>query len=270
MIKMLRMPSLSRIAPGSKATLELPVGPTYNRIYFACTGTALAVAHIQRIDVLINGRVVQTYRNLQRLIDINSFYRRTVDTVNMWGLHFFQAQLADLVYRRAPGIGTADVQTFHIEIQLDATAPSNMTIEAFADLDPLPQPLAAFVNVRELVGNSATAGIVEIDRMPRGPWYTAIHVFKSDVTSVELEVDNGTGPVRIVNATKAILERQQRDASPEVRVPVTASATHIDFCTDGDLQNAIQTAGLADFRLKLTLGTSGAYDVIGESLDVLN
>lgn len=269
MIKTLKLPSLSRVAAGSKATLELPVGPTYHRIFFEASGTGLDVTDIGRIDVLINGRVVQTFKNLQRLFDINSFYNRGADAATLFSLHFFQAHLADLVYRRAPGVGTSDVQTFHIEIEVVAAAPTDLAITAYAEVDPLPSTLGAFINIREYPGNSSVAGLIEMDKLPRGPWYQAIHLFKADITNVELEVDNGTGPVRIVDAKKTILERAQKEASPVKRVPVTASATHVDMCVDGDLQNAIQTAALTGFRLKMTLGTAGAYDVVAETLDVL-
>lgn len=269
MLKILKMPSLSRVAAGSKATLELPVGPTYHRLFFIATGTGLDVTDIGRIDVLINGRVVQTFKNLQRLFDLNSFYSRGADTVGNFAIHFFNAQLADLVYRRAPGIGTADVQTFHVELDIAGAGPVDLAITAYAEIDPVSMPLGAFVNIREYPGNSSTSGEVEMDKLPRGPWYQALHLFKSDISAVQLEADGGSGPVRVIDATKAILERVQKEASPVKRVPVTASATHVDFCVDGDLQNAIQTAGLKDLRLKMTLGTSGAYDIVAESLDVL-
>ncbi len=265
MRKVLKLPSLSRVTAGSKATLELMTGPTYYSIVFSATGTALAASHFGRIDVYVDGKVVQTFKNLQRLIDFNSYYNRPTDTANQFALHFFRAEMMDAVYRRAPGMGTADVQTFHIEIEIDATAPADIAVTANAMVDPVEQPLGAFIKVREYPYSSAVSGKVEIDKLPRGAFYSAIHLFKSDISAVEVEADS----VKLVDASKTVLERFQKEASPVARVPVTGSATHIDFVLEGDYQQAIQTNILKDWRVKMTLDTSGAVDIVTETLDSL-
>lgn len=263
--KIIRLPSMSRVVEGSTATLEMPVGPTYLSLIFTVGGTALAIADIGRINVLIDGKVVQTYKNLQRLMDLNGYYKRGVDTVNQFVLHFFRREMHDLVYRRAPGIGTADVQTFHIEIEMLAGTPADVTMSCQANIDPQPQPLGVFVKVREYPFNSAVSGQVEHDKLPRGPWYAALHLFKSDVSAVEVEANQS----KIIDATKTVLERVQKEASPVARAPVTASCTHIDMTTEGDFAQAIRTQNLSDFRVKMTLDTAGAVDIVAETLDTL-
>lgn len=269
--KIIRLPSLSRVVAGSKATLECPVRPTYRRIIFSVTaGAGLDISDVERIDVLIDGKVVQTYANATRLKAINDYFGRGSDT---WGataaefvLHFERAELMDTVSLRAPGIGTGDVSTFHIEITLAAAAPADIAIVAHAEIDPTVQPLGVFYKLREYPFNSSVAGQVEIDKLPKTGWYSVIHLFKSDVSAVELEANQ----VKVVDATKAILERTQKEASPIKRVPQTASATHIDFMTDGDLVQSLRTDALNDFRIKATLDTAGAMDIVAETLDTLN
>ena len=261
--KIIRLPSLSRVVAGSIATLELPIGQTYKRIIFECTGTGLTVAHIGRINVLMNGQVKQTFKNLQRMMDLNGFYGRGVDTAANFCLHFERAELHDLVYKRAPGIGTADLQTFHLEIEIPVGAPADITIKATAEVDPMPQPVGVFYSIREYPTSAAAAGLLEFDKLPRGGWYAAIHLAKSDITMVEVQANS----VKIVDATKAAMERTQKEASPVKRVPVTAGYTHIDMITDGDLAQAIKTANLSDFRLAMTCGSAGAFDIVAESLD---
>jgi hypothetical protein len=263
--KTILLPSLSRVVAGSKATLELPVGPTYRRIIFTASGTALDAAHIERIDVLIDGKQAQTFKNLQRLIDINGYYKRATDTVGQFALHFYRAELMSEEYRRSPGIGTLDVQTFHVEIQLAAGAPNDIAITAHAEIDPKPQKLGVFYKVREFPFSSAVAGEVEIDRLPRGAWYSVLHLFKADISRIVVEGNQ----TKIIDATKAILERTQKEASPNPRAPVTAKATHIDMLTEGDLAQSIRTEKLQDFRIRMTLDTAGAVDVIAETLDTL-
>lgn len=102
MKKIVKLPSLSRVSAGSKATLELPLGNTYERIIFTATAAAgLDAGDVKRIDVLVNGEVIQTYKNLQRLIDINGYYNRDADTVSAtkmeFALHFSRAELIDQV-----------------------------------------------------------------------------------------------------------------------------------------------------------------------------
>lgn len=271
MKKIVRLPSLSRVTAGSKATLELPLGNTYERIIFTATaGANFDAGDIGRIDVLINGNVVQTYKNLQRLIDINGYYNRDADTVagtgGQFALHFTRAELVDNVWRKAPGFGTNDVQTMHIEIQIDAAAPSDLAITAHALVNPVREALGAFFRIREFPVSNATAGILEADKLPRGAWYSVVHLFKSDIKSVEVVAND----VKIFDATKEILERVQKGASPVKRVPVTAKATHIDFVPDGNLLDSLPTAGLNDFRIKMDLTTSGAVDIVAETLDTLN
>jgi hypothetical protein len=55
MKKISKLPSISRVTPGSVATLEIPLGPTYEKIIFDGSGTGLAISHIKRICVLIDG-----------------------------------------------------------------------------------------------------------------------------------------------------------------------------------------------------------------------
>lgn len=268
--KMLQLPSMSRVVAGSKAVLELPIGPTYRRLFFVATAAAgLDAGDFGRMDVLIDGKVVQTFKNAARLSAINAYYGRAADSYAAtrceFAIHFERAELVDLAYRRAPGIGTADVQTFNVEIQIDAGAPADISMVAFAEIDPTPQPLGVFFKIREYAFNSAVAGQVEIDKLPKGAWYSVIHLFKADISHVEVEANQA----KAIDATKAILERIQKEASPRARVPQTSSATHVDFITDGDLAQSLRTDLLNDFRIKPKLDTAGAVDIVAETLDTL-
>lgn len=268
--KIIRLPSLSRVVAGSKAVLELPIGPTYRRLFFVATAAAgLDATDFGRVDVLIDGKVVQTFKDATRMKALNDYYGRAPDvfgaTRSEFAIHFERAELADMVYRRAPGIGTADVQTFNVEVQIAAAAPADIAMVAYAEIDPTPQKLGVFFKVREYSFSSAVAGQVEIDKLPKGAWYSALHLFKGDVSSIEVEANQA----KAIDATKEILERTQKEASPIKRVPQTAAATHIDFITDGDLSQSLRTDLLNDFRIKATLATAGAMDIVAETFDTL-
>lgn len=263
--KIVRLPSISRVEAGAQAVLEIPLGPTYHRIFFQAGGTNVAVGNFGMIQMYIDGKEVIRHSNLQRLIDLNSYYNRGADTATDWAMHFFRAEAIDAAYRRAPGVGTQNVQTLNIQIAIDAAAPADLTLTAFAEIDPLPQPLGVFFKVREYPYSTSVAGQMEIDKLPRGAFYSAIHLFKSDVSAVEVLADQ----VKIVDATKAVLERAQKEASPVKRVPVTAKATHLDWSLEGDYQQSVKTAAVQDFRIKATLDTVGSMDIVTETIDTL-
>lgn len=270
MKKIIRLPSLSRVSPGSKATLQIPLGPTYERIVFSVAAAAgLDANDIGRIDVVMNGNVKMTFKDLQRLMDINAYYGREADTVSatamQFAIHFNRAEMAENIWRAAPGVGTADLQTLHIEMDIPAAAPADMTITAHAQANPERQNLGVFFNVKEFPVSSATAGQFEADKLPRGAWYSAIHLFKADISAVEVVAND----VKIIDATKTVLERFQRAAAPKARVPQTAKATHVDFTTDGVLLDCLPTANLDDFRVRMTLATAGNVDIVTETLDTL-
>jgi hypothetical protein len=269
--KITKLPSISRVVPGSKAVLEVPVkGPTYKKILFVLTGTDLDVSNIGRIDVLFNGNVRQTFKNLQRLIDLNGYYNRSVDSVGAtrieFMLSFFSAQYDNLAYKLATGIGTADLASFNIEMEIASGAPADIKMEATAYIDTMPQPIGAFVGFREYGISSSVTGEIETDKLGKqGEVYHALHLAKSDISKVTIEADG----IKVIEATKKDLERYQKDASPKARAPVSAGYTHVDFLLDGNAGDVLNTRNVNDLRLKMVFDTVGAAEIIAETLETL-
>lgn len=266
--KILRLPSVSRVNAGSTAILELPIGPTYKRIVFSCAAASgLSASLINQIRVNVNAKAIQTFKNLQRIIDLNSFYNRGLDIVTgtaiEFCLHFERAELHSLVDRRGPGLGTADLATATVEIDLGAV-PAGFTMLAYAEIDPMPQPLGLFTRIREFPFNAPAAGLVEMDKFPRSGLYQAIHMQKSDITNVAVEA-NGN---KLIDVSTSALHRIAKEASPIKRQPVTGYA-HLDMATDGDMFQSIKADTLGDFRLQMTCTTAGAFDLVTETLDSL-
>jgi len=270
MKKLVKLASVSRVAPGLRGTIDIPIGPTYERVILVFTAAAgLDALDIGRTDVLINGNPIQTFKDGQRIIDLNTYYAREADIVTAarmeLAIHFNRAELADNIWRNAAGIGTANVATFSIEFDVASGAPADIACVAYAQVDPTRQNLGIFTRIREFPANAVSAGVYEHDKLPRGAWYSAVHMFKADISNTEVEA-NG---VKIIDATKAVGERFQKGAQPRARVPLTAKATHVDFITDGNLTDSLPTAGLQDFRVKATCGSNGAFDIVTETLDTL-
>ncbi len=262
-IKTITLPSMSRVAPGSKALLEVPIGPTYQKIGFTVTGTALVIAHIGQIEVLVNGNAVRTHKDLQRLIDLNAYYNQSVDTAADFVLHFDRSEFHELADQLTPNFGTADLQTLSIEIQLPAGAPANITMSAWAMVDTQPQPLGVYTRIKETSLASPVSGDVDYDKLARGDKvYQAVHFFKPDITKVTLEVDQ----YKVKEATKAVLEREQKSVRDVARVPQTAKATHVDFNLNGSPSDLLKLKGAQDVRFKLNFGSIGTVDIVTEEL----
>lgn len=263
--KTLKLPSISRVTPSAIAILEVPINPTYHHIKFTASGTGLDVTDIEKIAVIVDGKTVQEYKDLQRLIDLNNYHGRQTDTVNDFVLHFKDDDYNDLAAKRTAAFGTLGLQTFNIEIKLAAAFPADGAISAHAYVDTIPQPLGVFTRIRETSLSSAVSGVVEYDKLHRnGAVYKQIHFFKADISNIELEADSN----KVIEATKGVLERQQKSVRPTARIPQTGKATHLDFALEGDGGDLFNTAGMNDLRAKLTFDTAGVVEIVTEQLDV--
>lgn len=263
--KLIPLPSVSRVAPSSVAFIEVPIGVTYENINLVMTGTGLAATMVDNIKLIGNGQELMTFLNLQQLIDLNNFHGRATDTAADWCIHFKNDDYLQLDEKLMQGLGTLGLQTLVLEISLNATWPANGTIVAYANIDTKSEPLGAFNRIRQTVLNAPAAGEIEFDKLIRGgAIYNQIHFFKADITKVVLEADS----VKVIDASKGVLERQQKNVRPTARVPQTAKATHLDFIQNGFYGDAFRTDGMNDLRVRLTVGSAGAINIVTEQLDV--
>lgn len=272
-------PSISRVSPGSKAVLELPIGPTYKRVDFSVTAASgLDAADIGRINVVMNGVIIQTFKNLQRLMDINAYHARPADamaaTAALFSIHFASREFDSGLplnsnahaARLAPCMGTAGLTSLTVEMEIASGAPPSIAMTANAVTTGDVQPPGQFIQINEYPWASSVAAEVDYDKLLKDKAYAAIHLFKSDINNVKIEKDS-----RIyLDATKTLLELDQKNAAPFARVPVTASATHLDFCLDGNIMDTFKAYGANDLRLKLTFGTTGSVDIVTETISGLS
>jgi len=88
----------------------------------------------------------------------------------------------------------------------------------------------------------------------------AIHLYKSDITKVEIDVNS----VKIIDASAGIIALNQEDYGRQTN---TTEKTVIDFMLDGDIYRALSTKGVQDFRIKPTITTAGLVTTYVEYLD---
>jgi hypothetical protein len=269
--KLIPASSLSNVSVGGVAVLKLDTGPTYNKILLKFSAAALFdVTDIEYIRVVINGTTRIEFASLQDLLDVNAFYNRSADVITATSgevmLNFFSNQFADLAYGLSTGLGTADLASLNIEIKIAAAAPATIAITADLFIDTTPQPLGAFLAYRSYGVSSSVIGDVQVRDLPKdGAIYTALHLFKSDISNVVIKANQ----VEIINASKASLERFAKDSWPFKRVPVTARCTHVDFLSYGNANDVFNTLGVTSLQLTAKFDSVGSLRVLAETLETL-
>lgn len=268
MRKIIKLPSFNNVAKGSTAVLNCPVGLTYDKIVIPYTGVTLE--QMQNIELRINGRPIMQFTDAAQIDNINTFYGWP-DEAGFLTLHFLRPWMANLAMQRLTALGTSDVSTMSLHIDIDAAAAAP-ELEATAHQSGATR-LGSFVKVRSYPRSFATSGTVEIDNIPRSARISAIHLFKADVSKIELEMDS----IKLVDMSKPMSEVLAKKASPKGRIPISAECTHVDLCLDGDVRHVLVPCGdsgatppllpAQDLRLRPTIDTPGLVDVVVEFLD---
>lgn len=256
MRKLVKLPSFSNVVAGSTATLGCPVGLTYDLI--SVTYTGITLEQMENIKIVVNGKVIQEYKSGQELDYINRYYGRgaAAGILNLW---FLRPELATVRARRLTALGTADVST--LSVQMDVAAAAAAPVLTAHAVQSAPAPMGIVTKIKAFPRSFATTGLQEIDNIPRsGARIAAIHLFKSDVSAVEVAVNSATA----WDLSKALgAEIQTRHG----RTPIAAACTHVDWCLDGDPGHALETESVQDLRVKPTIDTVGEVRTVVEYLD---
>ncbi|MFK5947944.1 MAG: major capsid protein P2 [Methylococcales bacterium] len=256
---LLQLPNLSNVVAGNTATLEIPVGSTYNKITFNVAG--VTNAQVSNIRVQVNGKTIQEYDDLDQLDAINAFYSRPQSGAyhTMW---FERMELSE-GWRRITGLGTLDVQTFTILMDIDAAAAAPI-ITAMADKS-VGTPLGLIMKLKKFPVTFAASGEQDIDKIPRIGKITAMHFGKADVNNVVIKRDD----VELIDASKNDLAQENAFYG---RVAQN-NYTHVDFIRKGELAEAMEVIEYADgrrvqdLRARLDLGSAGQVNMLIEYVD---
>ena len=135
-----KLPSLANVGAGQSATLNCPVGLSYDRIEIEYAGVTLA--QMKNIEVVINGKPVMTFKDGARVESLNDYYGRP-KTAGFLTLHFARPEMKTLEQQRLTSVGTVDVATLAVNIDIDAAAAAPV-IKAHA-VQSEPAPLGAFI-----------------------------------------------------------------------------------------------------------------------------
>lgn len=259
----IRLPSLANVTAGGTATLNMPLGRTYEKVTLAYTGVTRA--QMKDIKLMIDGKPILEFENAEQLASLNKYYGRH-DGAGYITIWFIRPEMNSLPQQRVTGLGTGlngkgVVQTLQLELDIDGAA-ANPVIDARA-VQSDPKPLGVMTKVKRFVYSSATSGTFEIDNIPKGPRLAAVHFIKeaNDVSRVEVEQNSR----KIFEGDKGLVQYLQRESN---RVPQPKFLA-VDWLQEGDLGQTIVTDPnvIQDQRFRLTLDTPGAVTVLVEYLD---
>lgn len=256
-----KCPSFSNVQAGSTATLQLPLGLTYHALYLYFSGVSLA--QLKNIRIEVDGKPIKKWADGVRLNIENMHYGRGAATTDTLPIFFTRNELEEINQRRVFALGTRDVQTMSLLIDIDseAAAPvlkANSVRSASA-------PMGFITRIHEFKHSSAVAGEIEIDNIPlrQNASIAAIHIYSPDVTECSLQIDDAI----VWEMTKSGAAKMQQDHG---RTPQSNTKMSLDFLLEGDFVQAIQLAGVQDFRLKPVLSKAGSMDIVVEYLEEYN
>lgn len=244
------LPSWTNVAANSTATLNLPRGVTYHAIQIDYSGVTLA--QMKNIELKLNGRTFQEFKDGQRLQDFNSYFDRNVEAGRLV-IWLETPEMWTLPLRRSTCIGMANINTFQISMDIDAAA-SAPVIDATATVS-VDRPTESILKIHNWVVDNASTGIKEVSDIPRLGNIPFYFLFKADISSAELKLNQSS----MYELSKAQGERIQRDYD---RVPDDTKFTAVDFMLEGDPDQAIKFEGVNDFRIRPSFDTSGAADLV--------
>ncbi|MGI2072632.1 major capsid protein P2 [Shewanella baltica] len=268
-----KLPSFSNVSQGNTATLELPVGRTYDKVHVNYSGVTLAQMKAIRFEV--NGKSILEFKDGQALQDYNKRYGRN-SVAGVLDFHFKRDEMKTLSEARAFALGTSSAAykdgqgqlvtppqisnvTLRIEIDAAATAPK---LEAFA-IQSNPAPIGFITKVKNFPV-ALNAGVTEVDKIPRPNTarIAAIHVVSAAViTGLEVELDS----IKIYELPKTLGEKVQVDhgRSPQ------AGQVSVDFILEGDMLQALPMIGTQDFRIRVFAEGAAPATVVVEYFDGL-
>ncbi len=253
-----KLPSLSNVAAGSTATLELPRGLTYHQIMLKYSGVTLA--QLQKIRMEVDGKVFQQYKDGAQLDALNQYYDRGAAENGYIVLHFARPEFDTLAQQRHFALGTQDISTLAMRIDIDGAADSPK-LEAYA-LEAEQSPFGYCTKLKSFPVSFATGGTHEVDNLPvpASARISAIHLMTDKVSHTELEINGNIA----FQAPKELEAKIQKDAG---RVP-TASKFTLDFIKEDDFAQSQVLANIQDFRLRMEVADATAFDIVVEYLDM--
>lgn len=261
MLLIKNLPFTNVVASGV-ASVSLPVGMSYNRIFLQLGGTTFTKSMITDIKVRLNGKVI--FQNTGARLDAQNAYRGRGSSANFLILDFIEPAAKLMSEQFVGNINTASgVSSLTLEVTISgATAP---TLESWSELGP-PAPLGVIakqIPFTTSFGGSGKYPFKLIDIANRGAIIKRVH-FAHGGQVQALEVKKN-GIVIHDNVTAAVNTFYQLDN----RKNAQSNMYTYDPCLDDNYVNAIKTQDATSIEFNLQMGGADTVTAVIEVLDLL-
>ena len=259
------LPSFESVAPGSTATLSVPIGWTYHD--FLITRKNLPLDQINEVRLVVDGKTRQRFVGGAARLDAINQYCGMAASEGADGVVRLMQDRYGLIGRdgrELTALGTGRSSNS------DHDEPSNVTIEVDIDSAAENPQLSCkarrsssrridrILELKEFRYSPAGSGESQISDLPisDGPNINKIYLFSSDINSVELQRDDRTIFLRTPEENNLV-------QSDGIRKP-QAGLFVVDPSEDGYGADPIATAGVSDFRLTVDMAAAGTLPVVVE------
>ncbi|PIE10513.1 MAG: hypothetical protein CSA72_08380 [Rhodobacterales bacterium] len=241
-----KLPTPQGIGAGQTATVNLPLGPTYHRLYIRMadgTGDVAAGSwgdNIGEIRLMVNGDV-RIEIDAADLEAMNKFYGQEADA-GVLPLFLSQPWARTIPGEDNTAYGTAaNMATFTLEMDLKpGITIGELSVYA---IQSEPKAFGPHLRIQRFSDQMAMIGTKEISDLPRGAYnMLGLHITTDKIDGVEVLADN-----RQVSETDKVARQAHLRLAD--RLP-QAGFTHLDFIPENRLGEALPMA-LNDFRVKL-------------------
>lgn len=259
-----KMPTPLGIGAGQTASVQLPLGLTYERLYIAMnvdSDPARDVpvsdwgSYIEEIRLLVDGDV-KVQITAADLVSLNRYYGQAMKS-GVLPLFLARPWMQTIAGQQQTAYGTqGGITSFSLEMDLAEGITIN-SLNVYAMQSP-GRPFGPHLRIQRYVHNQGVVGEAEISDITKGAYsMCALHVTTASIGEVEILWDNR----KILEMSPAI-----RAAHYDVidRVP-QADFTHVDFLSENVLAEALPMA-VSDFRLKADFTATGNFSIYAESV----
>lgn len=258
-----KMPTPLGIGAGQTASVQLPLGLTYERLYIEMNvdGSPQDVpvadwgSYIDEIRILVDGDT-KIQITAADLVKLNKYYGQAMKA-GVLPLFLARPWMQTIAGQQQTAYGTkGGITSFSLEMDLASGITIN-SLNVYAMQSP-GRPFGPHLRMQRYVHNQGVIGEAEISDIMRGGYsMCAMHVTTDDIGEIEILWDNR----KILEMSKNI-----RAAHYDVidRVP-QAGFTHVDFLAENILAEALPMA-VSDFRLKADFTATGNFSIYTESV----
>lgn len=266
MKKFIKTNSINAVGAGQTATLDLSTGLRYNKITLnyerggAAATQAQMISDIEEVRIKVDGKVQRIFSAAQ-LFDYNSIDGYSV-TSGFLDIYFAEPHRRSANGEDALAWGTANVQTFQMEIDIAAGAVSPV-LSASMEVDDANTNMGPIVKWRRRNVSVSGAGLISVTDFDKLNAYYSILAYSTDINAIALKLDQNEK----VDATVAELNNLY--SAHGVAPP--AGTTLLAFDYDGRVSSALalkDSTGrmVSEFLLQFDMAAATSFTTISKLL----